>query len=180
MNDAELIREYLNGSPEAFDEFYARHRDSLYTFLKNRQAESADDLFQETFLKFIGALWRQQVYNPRAYLFQIALNLIRKSYSAGKMVIIDFNEELLPDSRPEESFSSEEDLHSALHILAREKPRFYDVLHLHIFSRFTFDRISEITGENRNTIASRYRYALKYLRDIFVSEFDSQKEVSHE
>ncbi|MBN1949540.1 MAG: sigma-70 family RNA polymerase sigma factor [Candidatus Cloacimonetes bacterium] len=180
MSDAELIEEYLNGSQEAFTEFYARHKDSLYTFLKNRQPETADDLFQETFLKFIGAIWQQQVQSPRAYLFRIALNLIRKSYSSSQPVIIDFNEELLPNPVTEESPLSEEELQSGLQILAREKPRFYDVLHLHIFSRFTFDRISEVTGENRNTIASRYRYALKYLRDILNSKFDYTKEVSHE
>ena len=49
MTDKELLKEYLNGNMNAFHTFYEKYKDSLYTFLKNRSEENADDLFQETF-----------------------------------------------------------------------------------------------------------------------------------
>ena len=51
--------------------------------------------------------------------------------------------------------------------IARLPPEQREVLHLHVFEGMTFKEVGEATGESANTAASRYRYALERLRDVF-------------
>ena len=168
MTDRELIKEYSNGNLDAFHEFYNRHKDSLYTFLRNRSRESTDDLFQGTFIKFIDAVSKREVENPGAYLFRIALNLMRNTNRHKKTILLNPDYDIPTEEieENEESKVSEEELKDSLAKLAEEKPDFYDVLHLHIFEKMTFDQISRIKERSRDTIASRYRYAIHYLRKM--------------
>lgn len=162
-SDVELISAYRSGNLEAFHEFYNRYKDALYTFLFNRCREEADDLFQDTFQNFINAAAARKIENPKAYLFQIALNLIRNL--GRKATIIPLNDEIdLPAPETEEEEIDEALLQNSLAELAKEKPLFYDVLHLHIFGKMTFEEIGKIKDINKDTIASRYRYAIHYLR----------------
>lgn len=77
--DEELMLEFRQGSREAFEEIFQRHRDALYGFFRRRlhDASRAEDLAQETFLAVIRGVAR---YEPRAlvrtYLYGIALNLL--------------------------------------------------------------------------------------------------------
>ena len=100
MTDKELLKEYVDGNLDAFQIFYDRYKDSLYTFLKNRSGEGADDLFQETFIKFIDAIARREVHNPKAYLFQIAMNLVRNSGRKAKVIQLDTDIDI-PDEEEE-------------------------------------------------------------------------------
>ena len=68
----DLIAAYRSGDVDAFQVFYGRYKDALYTFLYNRCSEDAADIFQETFIKFIDAAAQKEIINPKAYLFQIA------------------------------------------------------------------------------------------------------------
>ncbi|MBT5421080.1 MAG: hypothetical protein HOK80_09320, partial [Candidatus Cloacimonetes bacterium] len=52
----------------------------------------------------------------------------------------------------------------------QEKPLLHDVLHLHIFSKMTFEEIGKLKEISRDTIASRYRYALNYLRKFLQND----------
>ncbi|MCD4796596.1 MAG: sigma-70 family RNA polymerase sigma factor, partial [Candidatus Cloacimonetes bacterium] len=157
-----------DGNLDAFHEFYERHKDSLYTFLRNRGRERVDDLFQETFVRFIDALTKREINKPKSYLFQIAMNLLRNRSRQVKIILLN-PEYDVPDQETEEEDEfpvKEEELKLSLLKLAKEKPEFYDVLHLHIFEKMTFDRISDLKQQNRNTISSRYRYAIHYLRKL--------------
>ena len=179
MTDRELILEYRSGNLDAFHQFYDRHKDSLYTFLLNRGRESADDLFQETFIKFIDASSKREIENPGSYLFRIALNLLRNTSRHKKTILLEPDYDV-PDEETEEGDElpvSEEELKLSLTKLAKEKPDFYDVLHLHIFEKMTFDQISDLKQQNRNTISSRYRYAIHYLRKLLQPGLELVKEV---
>ncbi|MBC8415155.1 MAG: sigma-70 family RNA polymerase sigma factor [Candidatus Cloacimonetes bacterium] len=179
MTDRELILEYSNGNLDAFHKFYDRHKDSLYTFLLNMGRESADDLFQETFIKFIDAASRREIENPGAYLFRIALNLLRNSSRHEKTILLEPDYDV-PDEEIEvekEPPVSEAELKNSLVKLAKEKPDFYDVLHLHIFEKMTFAQISSLKEKSRDTIASRYRYAIHHLRKMLQPGLKLVKEV---
>lgn len=164
--DVELIRAYKEGEVDAFHQFYTKHKDALYTLLYNRCREDASDLFQDTFAKFIDAAVKRDLTNPKAYLFQIAMNLIRNTSRKAK--VISLRDEFdIPDIEKEEIESvSDEEFKESLSNLAKDKPLFYDVMHLHIFGKMTFEEIGKLKEINKDTIASRYRYALKYLREF--------------
>ena len=77
--DEELMVEFQQGSADAFEEIFQRHREAVYRFFRRRllDAARAEDLAQETFLAVIRGVAR---YEPRAlvrsYLFGIAFNLL--------------------------------------------------------------------------------------------------------
>lgn len=77
--DEELMVEFQQGSADAFEEIFQRHREAVYCFFRRRllDAARAEDLAQETFLAVIHGIAR---YEPRAlvrtYLFGIAFNLL--------------------------------------------------------------------------------------------------------
>lgn len=174
--DVELIRAYKGGDLDAFQQFYTKHKDALYTFLYNRCREEASDLFQDTFAKFIDAASKKNLTNPKAYLFQIAMNLIRNTSRKAKVISLS-DEFDIPDIENEEIESvSEEEFKESLSNLAKDKPLFYDVLHLHIFGKMTFEEIGKLKEISKDTIASRYRYAIKYLRDLLQSSQFQVKE----
>ncbi len=54
-----------------------QHRSELLRFLAQRVScpETAQDIFQETFIRFNGYGQKNAVENPRAFLFRIAANL---------------------------------------------------------------------------------------------------------
>ncbi len=174
--DHDLIAAYRSGDLDAFQVFYGRYKDALYTFLHNRCRADASDLFQETFIKFIDAVAQKKITNPKAYLFQIAMNQIRNTSRKAK--IISLSDEFdIPDIESEEDeIVSEETFKESLSYLAKEKPLFYDVLHLHIFGKMTFEEIGKLKEMSKDTVASRYRYALNYLRKFLQNDQLQAKE----
>ena len=79
VEDAILIKEYLAGNDRAFTVLYERYKGLLYSYLNrllDNDRPSADDLFQQTWIKVIDQLAhyedRQQF---SAWLLRIAHNL---------------------------------------------------------------------------------------------------------
>ncbi|MBT3754698.1 MAG: sigma-70 family RNA polymerase sigma factor [Candidatus Cloacimonetes bacterium] len=168
--DQDLIAAYRSGDMDAFQIFYGKYKDSLYTFLYNRCKDDASDIFQETFMKFIDSASKKELTNPKAYLFQIAMNLVRNLSRKAKVLSLS-DEFDIPDIETEEIEQvSEDTFKESLSYLAQEKPLLHDVLHLHIFSKMTFEEIGKLKEISRDTIASRYRYALNYLRKFLQND----------
>jgi len=175
--DQDLIAAYRGGDLDAFQVFYGRHKDALYTFLHNRCREDASDIFQESFMKFIiAAATEKEISNPKAYLFQIAMNLVRHTSRKAKVISLK-SEYDIPDIETEEiELVSESEFKESLSHLAQEKPLLYDVLHLHIFGKMTFEEIGKLKEIGKDTIASRYRYALNFLRKFLQNDRLQMKE----
>jgi len=178
-SDAELVMEYRSGNLDAFHIFYERYKDALFTFLYNRCREEANDIFQETFMRFIDAAKKKKIEKPKSYLFQIAMNLIKNQGRKAKVVALSDEFDLPDENEDQEEIIDEETLQASLKELAKEKPLFYDVLHLHIFAKMTFEEIGKLKEKSKDTIASRYRYAIHFLKKILKDEYDKTKEVNY-
>lgn len=77
VEDRRLIARLRAGEPAAFDEVYARHAGPIYSFLRrlSRRADLAEDLAQETWLRFARATPTLPVDTKAApYLYTIARN----------------------------------------------------------------------------------------------------------
>ena len=177
--DKDLIAAYRQGDMDAFQMFYGKYKDAIYTFLHNRSRENASDLFQETFIKFISAAAQKELENPKAYLFQIAMNLVRNTSRKAKVISLS-DEFDIPEIETEADESiNEATFKESLSYLAREKPLLYDVLHLHIFGKMTFEEIGKMKEKSKDTIASRYRYALNFLRKFIQDDQPLAKGVNN-
>ncbi len=80
MNDESLVREFRNGSAEAFSELVRRHSRQLTTMIlrMTRDEEEAKDISQTVFLKAYTGLSKFIMASSfKTWLYSIALNTVR-------------------------------------------------------------------------------------------------------
>ena len=96
MTDNQLIKRYLKGDDQAFDELYNRYRLQLFSYL-NRLApgksQLVDDLFQKTWMKVVANLDRYQDRQTfLAWSMRIAHNLMIDHYRKENRRFMSGNE----------------------------------------------------------------------------------------
>jgi RNA polymerase sigma-70 factor, ECF subfamily len=135
---------------EAFAAFYQRTARPVWAYLArvSGSASLADDLLQESYLRFLGAAapWSEGEVACRQYLFRIATNLLRDHWRRPQPVLLeDLPETSLPalNSRDCEQVESQAILGPAL---ARLKPRERQLLWLAYAEGCTHREIAKITG----------------------------------
>ncbi len=80
-NDAKLVEVIRSGKPQsdyAFSELYSRYSTVIHTYCRYMapDKETADDVFQETFIRFYKSLAKEySADNVGGYLFRVARNL---------------------------------------------------------------------------------------------------------
>jgi len=193
LTDAQLLNRFQNGESSAFDCIVDRYRKPLFTYLIRLVGDrrSAEDIFQDTFLKVIKGLKNYHEQNRfSSWLFGIAHHLAidylrkaqryRKVFSQGE---IDSGEEirlenisdlnLLPDEQTEHK-ELKAALNSAIQQLPVEQRQ---VFLLREHSDLTFKEISGMLERPINTVLAQMRYALLNLRKILKKEY--RGEISH-
>ena len=89
MTDEELALSYVNGDNRAFDELLLRNQSKIFSYILFvvRDRDTADDVFQETFVKVVVKL-QQGKYVPSgkfsAWVLRIAHNVIMDLYRGQK------------------------------------------------------------------------------------------------
>jgi len=106
--DDALMSAYAAGDASAFEALYARHKASLYRFIRrllgSSMASQTDEVFQDTWLRVVHARaqWHPQGATFRTWLFTLAnhrvIDLWRKS---GREVSLDLDDEAHPSWEPD-------------------------------------------------------------------------------
>lgn len=177
--DEELMLAYAGGDPLAFEMLYRRHRGMLYRFLLRnlRHRADADELFQETWSRVVGARER---YRPEAkfttWLLQIAHNLVidrfRRQRPQASVEETDAVMRTLdaPESEQPEQALGEFEQRRRLQLALEDLPDEQRMAFLlRMESGLGLDEIGEITGAGRETVKSRLRYALARIRARFAT-----------
>lgn len=177
--DEALMLAYAEGDLLAFEILYRRHRGMLYRFLLRslQHRADADELFQETWSRLIGARER---YRPEAkfttWLLQIAHNLVVDRFRRQRpQASVEETEAVLrnldaPDTEQPERVLSEFEQRRRLQLALEDLPEEQRVAFLlRIESGLGLEEIGEITGAGRETVKSRLRYALARIRARFAS-----------
>ncbi len=138
-----------------------------YCYYKLQQKEIAEDITQETFLRF----YEKEPYpfreTPMRLLYTVARNLCIDEYRKMKSISLEENEsavqeQLLRASRPaEEDILTSNMLRAAMEKL-NETER--DIVFLRLVNEETFSVIAEMFGLSRYAVYRRYENALKTLR----------------
>jgi RNA polymerase sigma-70 factor, ECF subfamily len=164
------------GEAQAFEVLYQRHKPALYRYLQRmcRSPETADDLFQEAWSRFILSAERYEVRAQfKTYLFRIAHNCaidhFRRSQRQGLGHAYDVTEiqDELPGvahEQPEAQASEQQlqaDFRRALQQLPQEQR---ETFVLYEESGLGLEEIGSITGVAMETAKSRLRYAVAKLR----------------
>lgn len=178
MTDEDLVKAYAEGSNEAFDNLLKRYKDRIYSYIYRvvKNDDTANDIFQETFVKAIITI-KQGRYTENgkfpAWITRIAHNLIIDFYRQEKsenMQSTDL-EDVNVLNRKELCESTIEDMMVADQItsdvkqLISELPELQrEVLNMRYYQNLSFKEIAELTGVSINTALGRMRYAIINLR----------------
>jgi RNA polymerase sigma factor (sigma-70 family) len=131
-----------------------------YAVMLLADAAAAEDAVQQVFM----ALLRQRgpIENEANYLRRAVRNECYSMLRARK-IRGDGGERPLLEAAADVPVAPDERiaLERAIRALPAEQR---EVIHLHVFEGWTFQKVADASGESINTIAARYRYALARLR----------------
>lgn len=178
--DEALMLAYRDGEAAAFEALYARWRGPLYRYFLRQcgHAGQADELFQDVFMRVIGAA---ASYEPSArfstWLFRIAHNrlvdhwrkmgreLLDPLASTGDGDDCEFDPPAPEGAAPERE-AERKQLGAALMSALNALPELQrEAFLLAEEGGLTLEEIASISGVGRETIKSRLRYATAKLRD---------------
>ena len=179
LDDAILVSDYINGNERALEALVLRHKMKIYNFIYSKvfDRDTAEDIFQETFIKVIKTL-KRGVYNEEGkflpWVMRIAHNLVIDFFRKNNRIpIFDNNDDydifqLISDGNPtaERSMIDEqvvEDLQKLIVELPQDQK---DVLTMRLYKDMSFKEIAESTGVSINTALGRMRYAIINLRKL--------------
>jgi RNA polymerase sigma-70 factor (ECF subfamily) len=179
VTDEQLALLYAGGDNRAFDELLARTQTKLFTYIMFvvRDHDTADDIFQETFVKVITKLQQGQYIDSGKFQFwltRIAHNVIMDWYRAQK------NEHIIEptldndlsnlrgasvlDTYRETELVNEQVLLDVKRLMNALPAPQREVVYMRYYQQLSFKEIAELTGVSINTSLGRMRYALINLR----------------
>ena len=179
LDDAVLVSDYIKGNERALEVLVLRHKLKIYNFIYSKvfDRDTAEDIFQETFIKVIKTL-KRGVYNEEGkflpWVMRIAHNLVIDFFRKNNRIpTFDNNEEydifqLISDGSPTAERSMiDEQVVEYLQKLNVELPDDQkDVLTMRLYKDMSFKEIAESTGVSINTALGRMRYAIINLRKM--------------
>ena len=180
MTDDQLVNLFISGQNAAFDTLLSRHQDRLYSFIRYyvRNADLADDLFQETFVKAIVSI-RQQRYTGNgkfyAWLTRIAHNLLIDHFRDGQaenfmtdemagMSIFDSIQ--VSDACKESEIVSEQTLEDVRRLIEHLPESQKEVVKMRYYQDLSFKEIADLKGISINTALGRMHYAINNMRKM--------------
>jgi RNA polymerase sigma-70 factor (ECF subfamily) len=183
LDDRDLVSAYMDGNEKAFEALLLRHKDKMYRFIymKVRNRDLAEDIFQEAFVKIINTL-KMGAYNEEGkflpWAMRIAHNLVIDHFrKSSKMRMIsesssnreDFNifSVLSLDEKNAHETMAYGELEKQLVGLIDHLPESQrDILLKRLYQEMSFKDIAEMEDISINTALGRMRYALINLRKL--------------
>lgn len=175
-----LLRSFIEGDESAITTLIERYRKRVYNYIlmltKDRQ--TADDLFQETFIKVIGSL-RSGRYAENgkfiSWVLRIAHNLVIDHFRGGRKPVHITSEDAgydilnnrkLADSTIEDHLIHEQIEQDVRDLIDRLPSEQREMVVLRHYFDLSFKEIAQQTGVSINTALGRMRYALINLRKL--------------
>lgn len=169
-SDIELYQAISEGRKEAedaFKELYRRHSSRIYRYCHKiiGHREEAEDVFQETFVKFYtSAPSYHSMTNISAFLFRIARNLSLNR--KRDQVYLESLEGLEIGSNPSFGFEQDELLNLIAKAVELLDFDYREAFVLREYEDMPYDQIAELIGSTINTVRSRVFRARQQIRKI--------------
>ncbi|MCK4552079.1 MAG: RNA polymerase sigma factor [Tenericutes bacterium] len=166
LNLEGYIRQLKSGDQKAFDMIYELTYRKIYFIALPilRDKALAEDIIQDTYLKFLEKLYQYKTKNSLAYILTIARNLAINEYNKRKREfrVLDIETyNFKYDEYIEVSAENEELIKSALSIL---KDFEKNVFLLHVLENLKHREIALILQKPIGTITWTYQQAIKKMR----------------
>lgn len=179
MTDEELALSYADGNNRAFDLLLLRNQSKLFSYILFvvHDRETAEDIFQETFVKVITRL-QEGRYTVSgkfgAWIMRIAHNAIMDWYrDQASMRIVDTSADNDLSNIPgadifegniENRFVNSQIMTDVRRLLDALSPMQREVVYMRFYQQLSFKEIADSTDVSINTALGRMRYALLNMR----------------
>ena len=177
--DSTLVKNYIQGDENSLEILIHRHKSKIYNFIFSKvlDRDTAEDIFQETFIKVIRTL-KNGSYNEEgkflSWVMRISHNLIidffRKSNRMPKFQPSDDYDifQFIKDAVPsvENKLINQQVVDDLKKLILQLPNDQKEVINMRIYRDMSFKEISDITGVSINTALGRMRYAIINLRKI--------------
>jgi RNA polymerase sigma factor (sigma-70 family) len=179
LPDSLLVKQYIDGSELALENLINRHQARVFNFINSKvqDRDTAEDIFQDTFIKVIKTIKNGQ-YNEEGkflpWIMRIAHNLVIDFFRKNnRMPKVRNTEEFdifqfISDNSPNAEQSMVQDqVVKDLQKLVQELPDDQkEVLIMRLYRDMSFKEIAENTNVSINTALGRMRYAIINLRKL--------------
>ena len=180
LADEQLVAAYAKGDNQSFDILLRRHQERVFSYVLSivRDPDTANDIFQETFIKAITTIKQGRYMETgkfAAWITRIAHNLIIDYYRqerSGNMTSADdetanvLNRKEFSDENIEDILVDEQIRADVRRIVAILPDNQREVLEMRYYRDMSFKEIAEATQVSINTALGRMRYAILNLRRI--------------
>lgn len=180
LADEQLVAAYAKGDNQSFDILLRRHQERVFNYVLSivRDPDTANDIFQETFIKAITTIKQGRYMETgkfAAWITRIAHNLIIDYYRqerSGNMTSADdeaanvLNRKEFSDENIEDILVDEQIRADVRRIVAILPDNQREVLEMRYYRDMSFKEIAEATQVSINTALGRMRYAILNLRRI--------------
>ncbi len=175
--DETLVERYRKGEKTALDQLIRRYLSSIHAFSRQYSGDPdrVADITQEVFVKVwrnIGKFDTTRSFKP--WIFAIAKNTALDWLRRKEAVPFSFfeNEEgelhfPTPHNHPslEDSLDAKDAIFKARHVISELPKRHSKVVVMHHDEELTFKEIAAILKEPLNTVKSRYRRGIRFLKE---------------
>lgn len=179
LSDSALVDQYCNGSELALENLVNRHQARVFNFINSKvqDRDTAEDIFQDTFVKVIKTI-KSGKYNEEGkflpWIMRIAHNLVIDFFRKNnRMPIVRNTEEfdifqfISDNSLNAEHSMVQDQVVKDLQNLVQELPEDQkEVLIMRLYRDMSFKEIAENTNVSINTALGRMRYAIINLRKL--------------
>lgn len=171
---SEELNKLFNGSKRdrelAFTYVYNKHSNRLYAYCIRitSSRQDADDIFQETFTRFINSHNDDIEFNNiGSYLIKIARNLelnFKRSKKNFHLNIEDYDHLLQIDEK--DKYEKKEEMEIIAKALDLLDFPFKEIFVLRQYHNMSYEDIAEITNEKMHVLRNRYFKAKEKLKEI--------------
>ena len=164
-----LVQKIRNGDNQAGNQLVEKYYSSIYQYcyLHTHNQEYAEDMVQETFERFFGALISgAEIQQTKSYLYSIAGNIIKKNYKKKKEIMTD----RLPDIEDENPKNIEIriDIERALEQLPEE---IKEIVILFFFQGLKQKEIADLLNIKLSLVKSR----VYYIEELLAKQLEVEK-----
>lgn len=179
MTDEELAILYVGGNNKAFDLLLSRNQSKLFSYILFvvHDRETAEDLFQETFVKVIMRLQDGRYTTSGkfgAWIMRIAHNVVMDWYrdlSSQRIIeptkdndLSNMGNDDMLEANIESHYVNQQVLADVRRLLNTLPPSQREVVYMRYFQELSFKEIAETTNVSINTALGRMRYAILNMR----------------
>lgn len=179
--DEALFERYQEGFLPAFEVLFSRYRDKLLRFIQTRvrDRQSAEDVFQETFIRIFRDLRHIQLkarFSTLLYTIarNLSLNRIRDEKRLGRIIQEEKREERAdPNAGPPAAAERSEAFEIVKEAVDRLDPDHREVFVLRYELGLGYGSIAAILGIPSGTVKSRVFYAIQSVRKRVMQKYNA-------